>query len=86
MLNQNPSLFGLGSSNRDFSQKEAWGKNQFNSSFPAALSAYLSFKGLENVYLYLDNQMKVKQGYIKTSKLYGIAQRFSVWKFYSSKG
>lgn len=33
-----PSLFGLSKSNRDFTQKECWGKNQFNSSFPASLA------------------------------------------------
>ena len=31
-------LFGLTNSNRDFGKADAWGKNQFNSSFPAALS------------------------------------------------
>jgi len=29
-------LFGLNHSNRDFSQRESWGKNQFNNSFPAS--------------------------------------------------
>jgi DNA (cytosine-5)-methyltransferase 1 len=43
-----PSLFGLKHSNRDFTQKETWGKNQFNSSFPASLCAYLDGKGLKN--------------------------------------
>jgi len=32
------NLFGLNNSNRDFSKAESWGKNQFNSSFPATLS------------------------------------------------
>jgi len=44
-----PFLFGIKHSNRDFSDRNTWGKNQFNSSFPAALSAYLSHKGLENM-------------------------------------
>ena len=44
-----PSLLGIKHSNRDFSDRNTWGKNQFNSSFPAALSAYLSHKGLENM-------------------------------------
>ena len=51
MDNQKPGLFGIEYSNRDFAQRETWGKNQFNSSFPAALSSYLSSKGLENIYL-----------------------------------
>lgn len=46
-----PGLFGLRQTNRDFSQKEAWGKNQFNSSFPAALCCFMSHKRLPAVYL-----------------------------------
>lgn len=38
---QQPHLFGLDNSNRDFTQKNSWGKNQFNSSFPAALCCFL---------------------------------------------
>ncbi|AIL32731.1 HindVP family restriction endonuclease [Basilea psittacipulmonis] len=50
-----PQLFGLQSSNRDFSQKEAWGKNQFNSSFPVALCCYMSHKNIEANYLIVQN-------------------------------
>lgn len=46
-----PSLFGLQNSNRDFGKADAWGKNQFNSSFPAALSCYLYSRGIEANYL-----------------------------------
>ena len=46
-----PALFGINHSNRDFTQKDTWGKNQFNSSFPAALACYMSSKGLSPVYL-----------------------------------
>ncbi len=46
-----PSLFGLKKTNRDFKNKETWGKNQFNSSFPASLCCYLASKGLEANYL-----------------------------------
>lgn len=55
MLNLKPALFGLEQSNRDFSKKYAWGKNQFNSSFPASLCAYLSYKGLSANYLTVCN-------------------------------
>lgn len=51
MQNIEPRLFGLNKTNRDFTQKETWGKNQFNSSFPAALCCYLASKGLEANYL-----------------------------------
>lgn len=46
-----PRLFGLSRTNRDFSQKETWGKNQFNSSFPAALCCYLFSKNIPANYL-----------------------------------
>ena len=53
----NPRLYGINRSNRDFSQKETWGKNQFNSSFPAALACYLYSKGLQAVYITTDKNM-----------------------------
>lgn len=67
-----PGLFGLNHSNRDFSQKESWGKNCFNSSFPAALCAYLSQRNLDNIYLKLDSNLQVIHSTIDTSTLYGI--------------
>ncbi|WP_242026087.1 HindVP family restriction endonuclease [Anabaena sp. FACHB-1391] len=39
-------LFGLTHSNRDFSQRESWGKNQFNNSFPASLACYTALPGV----------------------------------------
>ena len=50
------SLFGLNNSNRDFSKADAWGKNQFNSSFPAALSCYLDHQGIDANYISIANQ------------------------------
>lgn len=58
---------------RDFTQKERWGKNQFNSSFPASLCAYLDGKGLKNVYLKLDENFKIKPAELSTKELYGLA-------------
>lgn len=55
MYNKQPALFGLNHSNRDFSNKNSWGKNQFNSSFPAALCAYLGNQGLFANYLTVSN-------------------------------
>lgn len=72
MTKQKPGLFGITNSNRDFTQKETWGKNQFNSSFPAALTAYLSSCQLDNVYLYLDEKYKIQHGTLATSQLLGI--------------
>ena len=56
MLN-NPRLYGINHSNRDFSQRETWGKNQFNSSFPAALACYMHSKGLPAIYYTTDQYM-----------------------------
>ena len=44
-MSQIPHLFGLSQSNRDFTKADTWGKNQFNSSFPAALCNYMESKG-----------------------------------------
>ena len=73
MADDKPGLFGIRHSNRDFSQNDTWGKNQFNSSFPAGLANYLSSKGLENNYLTLDKELKIQHGKISTEQLFGIA-------------
>lgn len=69
---QKPGLFGIKYSNRDFTQADTWGKNQFNSSFPTGLTNFLASENLENVYLYLDNELKVKHNKISAKQLYGI--------------
>lgn len=67
-----PGLFGIESrSNRDFTSVDSWGKNQFNSSFPAALAIYLESRGFQNVYLKLDQNLKVYHSTISTTELYG---------------
>ncbi|MDF2388331.1 HindVP family restriction endonuclease [Nostoc ellipsosporum NOK] len=75
-MNQNtvqPSLFGLARSNRDFSQANSWGKNQFNNSFPASLACYMHNQGLQLVYLTLDNHLKIKHEKIDVTDIFGIA-------------
>lgn len=52
---QLPGLFGLANSNRDFSDADSWGKNKFNSSFPASLCCFLADKGLNANYLQYTN-------------------------------
>ncbi|NJR49198.1 MAG: HindVP family restriction endonuclease [Leptolyngbyaceae cyanobacterium CSU_1_3] len=69
---QTPGLFGIKHSNRDFTQRNNWGKNKFNSSFPASLSAFLENEGLENIYLKLAQDMRVYHDSISTTKLYGM--------------
>jgi len=67
-----PRLFGIKNSNRDFTLKESWGKNQFNSSFPASLGCYLHSKGLAAVYLKLNRELKVEHNSVSINHLYGI--------------
>lgn len=69
---QEPSLFGLTNSNRDFKKKETWGKNQFNSSFPTALACYMNSKELEPVYIKTDSNMKNKIENISVTDLFGV--------------
>lgn len=51
------TLYGIHKSNRP--PNEFWGKNQFNSAFPAALAAYMRDKGTKAVYIKLDKNLKV---------------------------
>lgn len=69
----NPRLFGIKHSNRNFKLEDAWGKNNFNSSFPAALVAYLYSKQLSCVYIKTDANNKPYHDYICPSVLFGIA-------------
>lgn len=70
---EKPSLFGIKHSNRDSTDRDAWGKNQFNSSFPAALSAYLFHKNLANVYIKLSENLETYHDLISTENLYGLS-------------
>ena len=72
MVDQEPGLFGLKHSNRDFTQKEAWGKNCFNSSLPASLCSYLSSQNLENIYIKLNQNLRTEHSSISTKTFYGI--------------
>jgi hypothetical protein len=66
-----PGLFGLKHSNRNFRNADSWGKNQFNSSFPAALTAYMGAQGINPVYLKLGNDLKTYHSQISVAELYG---------------
>lgn len=68
-----PGLFAQprGKSSRDYSKEKYWGKNQFNSSFPASLVAYMSSKGIDPVYLKaVDGE--ISHDYISATDLLGI--------------
>ena len=67
-----PGLYSINHSNRDFSSPDTWGKNQFNSSFPAALSALMYQQGLPNIYITLDQSLQINHQTIGTQQLYGL--------------
>lgn len=69
-----PGLFAQNHNNssRDYSQEYYWGKNQFNSSFPASLVAYMSYKGVNPVYLCTDKNNNVIHKYISGTDLFRI--------------
>ena len=71
MSGGSPRLFGISKSNRDFSLKETWGKNQFNSSFPASLCCYLASKKVQAVYLHLDEE-EIVPGTVQIRDVFGI--------------
>lgn len=71
-MNDQPRLFGIKKSNRDYTNPNTWGKNQFNSSFPASLACYMNFKGINPVYIGTDENMSRKMGYISVDNLFGI--------------
>ncbi len=68
-----PKLFGINHSNRDFSQGETWGKNQFNSSFPVSLANYLFDKDILAVYIKTEANLKCVHKYISVKDVYGIS-------------
>lgn len=67
-----PQLYGIKHSNRDFSQADTWGKNQFNSAFPVGLSNFLASKNLESIYLCIDKNLKVKHHFLPVKDIYGV--------------
>lgn len=69
-----PRLFGLDKTNRDFSKKTSWGKNQFNSSFPASLCCYLASKNIDANYLAIENG-KFTPTTVEIDKVFGISSK-----------
>ncbi len=65
-----PSLYGITHSNRDFSDSYYWGKNQFNSSFPVALTCFMRDSGIKPVYLRLNSARKIFHEEIDASELF----------------
>lgn len=71
-MTDNPRLFGINHSNRDYTLKETWGKNQFNSSFPASLACYLYSKNMKAVYYTTNSNMEILHSYIGIDRVFGI--------------
>ncbi|MBR2234450.1 MAG: HindVP family restriction endonuclease [Prevotella sp.] len=67
-----PGLFGQKHSSRDYTKADSWGKNQFNSSFPASLIAYMYSKGINPVYIKTDKQNNIVHTTIDSISLLGI--------------
>ena len=67
-----PGLFGQKYSSRDYRYEESWGKNQFNSSFPASLVAYMSSQGKQPVYLCTNKRNEIVHKHIDPKQLLGI--------------
>lgn len=70
--NNQPGLFGLSKSNKNFSHRDSWGKNTFNNAFPVALSCYMHSKGLQPVYLMLNDQGGLNRSKISVDELFGV--------------
>ena len=67
-----PGLFGQKYASRDYTQEKFWGKNQFNSSFPASLVAYMSYKDINPVYISINKDNKIVHKHITGKELFGI--------------
>lgn len=69
-----PGLFAQNHNNssRDYSKARYWGKNQFNSSFPASLVAYMASKGLDSVYIKTDKENNIVHDSISGHNLLNI--------------
>ena len=74
MCDEVPGLFGqtTNNSSRDYTNPYCWGKNQFNSSFPVSLLAYMSSKGIDPVYLCVDKENDVVHKSISSTALLGM--------------
>ncbi|MBR1505769.1 MAG: HindVP family restriction endonuclease [Prevotella sp.] len=72
MKDINPGLFGQKHSSRDYTKAECWGKNQFNSSFPASLVAYMYSKGIKPIYIKTNSANEIIHTTIESDELLGI--------------
>ena len=69
---QLPGLFGQKHASRDYTKAEYWGKNLFNSSFPASLVAYMWSRGMDLVYVCINKNNEITHRSISGKELFGI--------------
>lgn len=69
-----PGLFAQNHNNssRDYSNPDSWGKNLFNSSFPASLVAYMSSKNIKPVYIKTNKNNEIIHDYISATDIFRI--------------
>lgn len=67
-----PGLFGQKYSSRDYRYEDSWGKNQFNSSFPASLVAYMGSIGINPIYICTNKKNEIIHKEIDTTTLLGV--------------
>ncbi len=60
MTGKSPGLYGLTDINTNRTGTQLWGKNQFNSAFPVALSLKMRDDGVNPVYVYLDEKLEIR--------------------------
>lgn len=70
--NLRPGLFGQKHSSRDYTKAASWGKNIFNSTFPASLLAYMYSKDIAPVYLCVDAKNILKHKYLSSKEIFRI--------------
>lgn len=68
MTELTPRLYGLYHSNRQ--DNDLWGKNQFNSSFPVSLACFMKDKGINAVYLKVDEDLRVRTDEISINEVF----------------
>ncbi|MFN3997425.1 HindVP family restriction endonuclease [Algoriphagus sp.] len=68
MTKSTPGLYGIHKSNR--SGIDLWGKNQFNSTFPASLACYMRDKKIKAVYLSLNSNLQVEASEISIDEIF----------------
>jgi hypothetical protein len=70
---EEPGLFGLANSNRDFKKESYLAKNIFNNTFPVALACYMNAQGLNPVYLTLDTNAEIQHSKIDLAQVFGMS-------------